>query len=41
LIPVVKIDGRVIGTGQPGPVTRQLVENYHALTKAVGEPIYP
>ena len=41
LIPVVKIDGRVIGTGQPGPITRQLVENYHALTKAVGEPIYP
>ena len=41
LIPVVKIDGRVIGTGQPGPYTRQLVENYHALTKTVGEPIYP
>jgi len=41
LIPVVKIDGRVIGTGQPGPITRQLVENYHALTKTVGEPIYP
>jgi branched-chain amino acid aminotransferase len=41
LIPVVKIDGRVIGTGQPGPVTRRLVENYHALTKTSGEPIYP
>lgn len=41
LIPVVKIDGRVIGTGQPGPFTRQLVENYHALTKTMGEPIYP
>jgi branched-chain amino acid aminotransferase len=41
LIPVVKIDGRVIGSGQPGPVTRQLVENYHALTKTSGEPIYP
>jgi len=40
LIPVVKIDGRVIGSGQPGPVTRQLVENYHALTKTGGEPIY-
>ena len=35
LIPVVKIDGRVIGTGSPGPVTRQLVEDYHALTKAL------
>src|SRR5687768_11545757 len=31
LIPVVKIDGRVIGSGKPGPVTRQLVEKYHAL----------
>src|ERR1051325_3421222 len=26
LIPVVKIDGRIIGTGQPGPVTKSLVE---------------
>jgi branched-chain amino acid aminotransferase len=40
LIPVVKIDGRVIGTGQPGPVTRRLVADYHSLTKASGEPIY-
>ena len=40
LIPVVKIDGRVIGTGKPGPITRQLVEDYHALTKTSGEPIY-
>lgn len=40
LIPVVKVDGRVIGTGQPGPHTRQLVERYRALTKVSGEPIY-
>jgi branched-chain amino acid aminotransferase len=40
LIPVVKIDGRVIGTGQPGPVTRQLITSYHALTKTTGETIY-
>src|SRR5215510_9674623 len=40
LIPVVKIDGRVIGNGNPGPVTRRLVEQYRALTKATGEPIY-
>ncbi len=39
LIPVVKIDGRVIGTGRPGPITRRLEEDYHALTKASGEPI--
>jgi branched-chain amino acid aminotransferase len=40
IMPVVKIDGRVIGNGKPGPLTRKLVENYHALTKASGEPIY-
>ena len=40
LIPVVKIDGRVIGSGKPGPVTRKLVSAYHALTNGSGEPIY-
>jgi len=40
LIPVVKVDGRVIGTGTPGPITKQLVERYHALTKVSGEPIF-
>lgn len=41
LIPVVKIDGRVIGTGKPGPVTRSLVRSYKALTQVSGEPIHP
>ncbi len=40
LVPVTKIDGRVIGTGKPGPVTQQLVTQYHSLTKVSGEPIY-
>ena len=40
LMPVVKIDGRVIGAGKPGPVTASLMTQYHALTKASGEPIY-
>ncbi|HRT08243.1 MAG TPA: branched-chain-amino-acid transaminase [Candidatus Paceibacterota bacterium] len=40
LVPVVKIDGRLIGNGRPGPVTRRLVNQYHALTKTSGEPIY-
>ena len=39
LVPVVKIDGRVIGTGKPGRVTKRLVTQYHALTKTSGEPI--
>ncbi len=40
VIPVVKIDGRQIGAGQPGPVTRRLVELYKQITKSTGEPIY-
>jgi branched-chain amino acid aminotransferase len=40
LMPVVKIDGRVIGAGTPGPVTGNLMTQYHALTKASGQPIY-
>jgi len=40
IVPVTKIDGRVIGRGRPGPVTRELEEKYHALTKISGEPIY-
>ncbi len=39
VIPVVKIDGRKIGTGKPGEVTRMLVQKYHALTQISGEPI--
>ena len=31
VIPVVKCDGRVIGNGKPGPVTRQLRERFHQL----------
>jgi branched-chain amino acid aminotransferase len=40
IMPVVKIDARVIGDGKPGPLTRRLVTDYHALTKVSGEPIY-
>ena len=29
VIPVTRIDGRVIGDGKPGPVTRQLIEAFH------------
>ena len=40
LVPVVRIDGRVIGDGKPGQATLRLVEKYRALTKISGEPIY-
>ncbi len=33
VIPVVKCDGRLIGTGKPGPITRQLREAFHRLTR--------
>ncbi len=41
IIAVVKIDGRVIGRGKPGPVTGRLIGQYQTLTKSSGEPIYP
>lgn len=39
VVPVVKVDGRVIGTGIPGARTRELVKRYHSLVQASGEPI--
>ncbi|MGE0535898.1 MAG: branched-chain-amino-acid transaminase [Pirellulales bacterium] len=34
VIPVVKVDGRAIGSGTPGPVTRDLRERFHKLARA-------
>ncbi|MFM1769773.1 MAG: hypothetical protein RJA22_2302 [Verrucomicrobiota bacterium] len=39
IIPVTQIDGRVIGNGKPGPITRDLVKNYKRVTQSTGEPI--
>jgi branched-chain amino acid aminotransferase len=33
IIPVVKCDGRMIGTGRPGPLTRQLRDRFQQLTQ--------
>jgi branched-chain amino acid aminotransferase len=33
VIPVVKCDDRLIGTGKPGPITRQLRQRFHELTR--------
>ena len=41
IIAAVKIDGRVVGDGKPGPVTGRLIGQYRALTESSGEPIYP
>ncbi|MEW6070035.1 MAG: branched-chain-amino-acid transaminase [Candidatus Thermoplasmatota archaeon] len=37
---VVKIDGRVIGDGKPGKVTKRLAEAYKKLVNSTGTPIY-
>jgi branched-chain amino acid aminotransferase len=34
VIPVVKVDNRQIGTGKPGPITVELQERFHVLTRA-------
>lgn len=39
IVPVVKIDGRVIGSGQVGDTTHLLIKRYHELTRISGEPI--
>jgi branched-chain amino acid aminotransferase len=38
--PITWVDGRVIGSGKPGPVTRQLMAAFTAVTKTEGHPIY-
>lgn len=36
IVPVVKIDGRVIGSGKPGPVTKKLQQAFRQVTKTDG-----
>jgi branched-chain amino acid aminotransferase len=33
VIPVVEIDGRRIGAGVPGPVTKRLTADFHAIVR--------
>jgi hypothetical protein len=33
VIPVVKVDNRVIGAGIPGPNTKDLIRRFHELTR--------
>jgi branched-chain amino acid aminotransferase len=39
--PIVLIDGRSIGSGKPGPVTRQLMVSFRSVTETEGTPVYP
>jgi len=36
IIPVVKVDGRIIGDGKPGPVTKDLIAAFRKLTRTEG-----
>jgi len=40
IAPIVHIDGRDIGTGRPGPITRQLMEAFRVATEREGTPVY-
>jgi len=36
IIPVMKVDGRPIGTGKPGPITKKLMQEFKKVTKIQG-----
>jgi branched-chain amino acid aminotransferase len=38
--PLTKLDGRHIGTGKPGPLTKKMVEAFEYITQNTGTPIY-
>jgi branched-chain amino acid aminotransferase len=39
LVPVIRVDGRTIGDGTPGPVTKRLVSLFADLTDTTGTPV--
>jgi len=39
VIPVVELDRRTIGSGEPGPLTKQFIEAFHELAVSTGTPI--
>ena len=40
VVPVAEVDGRVIGTRRPGPITLDLMRKYRELTASEGVPIF-
>ena len=40
VIPVIKADGRVIGTGKPGPISSRMIARFRELVREGGTPIY-
>ena len=40
VIPVIKADGRTIGTGKPGPISPRMIGRFREITRETGTPIY-
>jgi len=40
IVPVVKVDERIIGNGKPGKITLELMKEFNELTMSTGVPIY-
>ncbi|MBD3177743.1 MAG: branched-chain-amino-acid transaminase [Armatimonadia bacterium] len=40
VVPVVAVDGRTIGTGEPGPITKALLGDFREITTRDGVPVY-
>jgi branched-chain amino acid aminotransferase len=40
LMPVVEADGRTVGDGKPGRITRKLTTAFHALVRKEGNPVW-
>jgi len=40
VIPVTRVDGRIIGEGKVGEITKKLIRQFRRLTQTEGTPIY-
>ena len=40
VIPVVKVDGRSIGNGKPGPISARIISRFRQMARETGTPIY-
>ena len=41
VIPMIKVDGRTIGDGKPGEITKRTIARFRELTRETGTPIFP
>jgi len=40
VVPLTKLDERVIADGKPGEVTRKIIDAYKALTRSEGDDVF-